>query len=229
MADIFKLPNSSLEEIVKLIKAYSGEKEGVALSLDDVSQATGVPRTVVSGNNGFLVQIGIITDGNKKAATEAGRTLGRAYISKIDYEVERIWKEIVSENEFLNRMVSAVRIRNGMDRTSFINHLVYSSGQKDTKQNRTGASAIVEILKSVSILIDEDGKLSVNDGSMQEEKELIDNSKQENKENKNEKSVITTQAITNIQINVNVSCSVNELDELGDKLEKLLDKLGKNS
>ena len=120
-----------------------------------------------------------------------------------------------------------------MDRTSFINHLVYSSGQKDTKQNRTGASAIVEILKSVSILIDEDGKLSVNDGSMQEEKEIIDNSKQENKENKNEKSVTTTQAITNsmgnIQINVNVSCSVNELDELGDKLEKLLDKLGKNS
>ena len=224
MAEIFKLPSSSFEEIVKLIKAYSGEKEGVALSLDDVSQATGVPRTVVSGNNGFLVQIGIITDGNKKAATEAGRTLGRAYISKIDYEVGRIWKEIVSENEFLNRMVSAVRIRNGMDRTSFINHLVYSSGQKDTKQNRTGASAIVEILKSVSILIDEDGKLSVNDGSMQEEKELID---------KNEKSVITTQAITNsmgnIQINVNVSCSVNELDELGDKLEKLLDKLGKNS
>lgn len=233
MADIFKLPSSSFEEIVKLIKAYSGEKEGVALSLDDVSQATGVPRTVVSGNNGFLVQIGIITDGNKKAATESGRTLGRAYISKIDYEVERIWKEIVSENEFLNRMVSAVRIRNGMDRTSFINHLVYSSGQKDTKQNRTGASAIVEILKSVSILIDEDGKLSVNDSSMQEEKELIDNSKQENRENKNEKSVTTPQVITtsmgNIQINVNISCSVNELDELGDKLEKLLDKFGKNS
>jgi hypothetical protein len=233
MAEIFKLPSSSFEEIVKLIKAYSGEKEGVALSLDDVSQATGVPRTVVSGNNGFLVQIGIITDGNKKTATEAGRSLGRAYISKIDYEVERIWKEIVVENEFLNRMVSAVRIRNGMDRTSFINHLVYSSGQKDTKQNRTGASAIVEILKSVSILIDEDGKLSVNDSSIQEENELIDNSKHEIKENKNEKSVMTPQVITtsmgNIQININISCSVNELDELSDKLEKLLDKFGKNS
>ena len=36
MADIFKLPSSSFEEIVKLIKAYSGEKEGVVLSLDDV-------------------------------------------------------------------------------------------------------------------------------------------------------------------------------------------------
>ena len=179
MAETFKLPNSSLEEVIKLIKAYSGQKEGVALSLDDVSQATGIPRTVVSGNNGFLVQIGIITDGNKKAATEVGRALGRAYISKIDYEVERIWKELIAENDFLNRMVSAVRIRNGMDRTSFINHIVYSSGQKDTKQNRTGANAIVEILKSISMLIDEDGKLSVYEGSIPEEIGLHSNNLQE--------------------------------------------------
>lgn len=79
-----------------------------------------------------MVQIGLITEGNKKSATDIGRSLGRAYISKIDYELERIWKEIIAENDFLNRMVSAVRIRNGMDRTNFLNHIIYSSGQKDT-------------------------------------------------------------------------------------------------
>lgn len=78
MADIFKLPASSYEEILKLIQAYAGAKEGVALSLDQINQATGVPRTVVSKNNGFLVQVGLITEGNKKAATEIGRALGRA-------------------------------------------------------------------------------------------------------------------------------------------------------
>lgn len=233
MAETFKLPNSSFEEVIKLIKAYSGEKEGVALSLDDVSQATGVPRTVVSGNNGFLVQVGIITDGNKKAATEIGRTLGRAYTSRIDYEVERIWKELVAENDFLNRMVSAVRIRNGMDRTSFINHIVYSSGQKDTKQNRTGANAIVEILKSVSILTDEDGKLSVFETSVQEERNLNNNNIQEVKEIKEEKKVLVPNVVStsagSIQININISCNVGELDELGEKLGKLLTTLGENS
>lgn len=233
MAETFKLPSSSFEEVIKLIKAYSGEKEGVALSLDDVSQATGTPRTVVSGNNGFLVQIGIITDGNKKAATEIGRTLGRAYISRIDYEVERIWKELVAENDFLNRMVSAVRIRNGMDRTSFINHIVYSSGQKDTKQNRTGANAIVEILKSVSILTDEDGKLSVFENSVQEERTLNNNNIQEVKEIKEEKKVLIPHVVStsagSIQININISCNVGELDELSEKLGKLLTTLGENS
>lgn len=233
MAETFKLPNSSFEEVIKLIKTYSGEKEGVALSLDDVSQATGVPRTVVSGNNGFLVQIGIITDGNKKAATEVGRTLGRAYTSKIDYEVERIWKELVAENDFLNRMVSAVRIRNGMDRTSFINHIVYSSGQKDTKQNRTGANAIVEILKSVSILADEDGKLSVIENTVQEERNLINDNIQDVKEIQGEKNVLIPHVVStttgNIQINININCNVNELDELGEKLGKLLVTIGENS
>lgn len=171
MAETFKLPASSLEEIIKIIQAYANEKEGILLSLDDITQSTGIPRTVVSGNNGFLVQIGLITEGNKKSATDIGRSLGRAYISKIDYELERIWKEIIAENDFLNRMVSAVRIRNGMDRTNFLNHIIYSSGQKDTTKNRTGANAVIEILKSVNVINEVDGKLTVTEIMEAEESE----------------------------------------------------------
>ncbi len=237
MAEIFKLPSSSFDEIIKLIKAYSAEKEGVAVSLDDITHATGVPRTVVSGNNGFLVQVGIITDGNKKAATEIGRALGRAYTSKIDYEVERIWREIIFENDFLSKMVSAIRIRNGMDKASFINHIVYSSGQKDTKQNRTGANAIAEILKSVSVLRDEDGKLSVVESSIQEEKQNGIDSLGVAGENSavglEKKNVLIPQvsSITNsnIQININISCTVSEIDELSDKIKKMMLSLGENN
>ena len=46
-------------------------------------------------------------------------------------------------------MVSAVRIRNGMDRSNLVNHIVYSSGVKDSKDSRAGAGAIIEIFKSV--------------------------------------------------------------------------------
>ena len=163
MAETFKLPSSSYEELIKLFQAYANTKEGTALSLDDITQATGVPRTVVSKNNGFMVQVGLITEGNKKAATETGRALGRAYTSKITDEVDRIWKEIIAEVDFLNRMLSAVRIRNGMDRSSFINHIIYSSGLKDTKESRAGAGALIEIFKSVGVLLEVDGKLTVPD------------------------------------------------------------------
>lgn len=53
MAETFKLPCSSYEELIKLFQAYANTKEGTALSLDEITQATGVPRTIVS-NYSFL-------------------------------------------------------------------------------------------------------------------------------------------------------------------------------
>ena len=228
MAETFKLPASSLEEIIKIIQAYANEKEGIMLALDDITQSTGVTRTVVSGNNGFIVQIGLITEGNKKSATDTGRSLGRAYISKIDYELERIWKEIIAENDFLNRMISAVRIRNGMDRTSFLNHIIYYSGQKDTKQNRTGANAVIEIFKSVNILNETDGKLTVAEITEEDKVEQdATNIQIDTQETTRSKPLPVTaiQPKGAITININISCSVAEIDELTDKIQKLIKEL----
>ena len=179
----------------------------------------------VSANNGFLVQIGLTTEGNKKSATDVGRLLGRAYISKIDYEIERIWREIVAENDFLNRMISAVRIRNGMDRTSFLNHIIYSSGQKDTKQNRTGANAVIEILKSVNVLNEADGKLTVAEITEVEKVEQTASNEQIDTTQvtrSNPIPVTTIQTKGAITININIDCSVAEIDELADKIQKLI-------
>ena len=233
MADIFKLPASSYDELIKIIKAYASEREGTLLSLDDISQGTGMARTAVSGNNGFLVQIGLITEGNKKAATEKGRALGRAYTSNVDYEIVRIWKEIITEVDFLNRMVSAVRIRNGMDRNSFLNHIVYSSGVKDGKQSRTGAGAIIEVLKCVGVLKEEDGKLTVVDDSNFSESE-ISSVQQDDSANR----LAVTPSLPSIAIpaggtgnsvvinfNININCTIAEIEELSTKIKELLTNL----
>lgn len=213
------MPTSSYEELLKLIQAYADVKEGVALSLDQVSQATGMPRTSVIKNNGFIIQIGLITEGSKKAATEIGRALGRAYSSKLDYEVEKIWHEIIAEVDFLNRMISAVRIRNGMDRSNFINHIIYSSGQKDSKETHAGAGAIIEILKSVNILSEADGKIVV----VQNPSAIINNEPitqtQEDTTSNNdlitqEKKCLSSNGIT---INININCTTADIDDLGGK------------
>lgn len=227
MAEIFKLPTSSYEELLKLIQAYADVKEGVALTLDQITQATGVPRTIVSKNNGFLVQTGLITEGAKKAATETGRALGRAYSSKISYEVERIWKEITLEVDFLNRMISAVRIRNGMDRSNFINHIVYSSGLKDSKEAHTGAGAIIEILKSVNILSEEDGKILVVEDSAVNVNTEPSEQQQENSDQGNDLFTIErgSLASSRISINININCSPSDIESLGGKIKMLIEQL----
>lgn len=230
MAETFKLPCSSYEELVKLFQAYANAKEGTALSLDEVSQATGIPRTIVSKNNGFMVQVGLITEGNKKAATETGRTLGRAYTSKIIDEIERVWKEIISEVDFLSRMLSAVRIRNGMDRSNFINHIIYSSGLKDTKESRAGAGALIEIFKSVRALSEVDGKLTVIDEPTPIQMSNAPNdmpTEQKTTESVGQQTLHSTMMSTGnvVNININISCTPEDIDELGEKISQLLRKI----
>lgn len=231
MAESFKLPASSMEELLKIIQAYANEKEGAILSLDDIVKSTGIARTSISANNGFLVQIGLITEGNKKSTTETGRSLGRAYISKQDDEIERIWKEVVAENDFLNRMISAVRIRNGMDRSNFLNHIIYSSGQKDTKQNRTGAGAIIEIMKAVKILSETDGKLTIAETSETENiakpTPIVTQPATTETTPNNLKVSLPTQTGNSITININIDCSVADLDSLAEKLNNLLNGLSR--
>ena len=229
MAETFKLPVSSYEELIKIIQAYASEKEGTVLSLDSLQHSTGMDRTLVSANNGFLVQIGLITEGNKKAATELGRALGRAYSSKIEEEIIRMWKEIISETDFLNRMVSAVRIRKGMDRSNLLNHIVYSSGLKENSKSRAGAGAIIEIFKVSGVLNEVDGKLTVNDESSTEIPMRATGRDAEIKGSDAQctKQVVAYSGATGITVNINITCTVAEIDTVGEKIKNLIETLSK--
>lgn len=229
MAEMFKLPGSSYDEIVKIIKAYSGTKEGTVQTLDDVAQSTGMDRTVVSANNGFLVQNGIITEGNKKSTTDTGRMLGRAYNSKIDDEVSRLWKIILFEDEFVGRMLTAVRVRNGMDKAGLINHIVYSSGQKETSRNKTGAGALVEILKTAGIVYESDGKIIINEDTIDRENfntvSTTADSLPVRTNIANSETIEKSKGTYVLNINLNIACNANELDEISTKLKTLVKEM----
>jgi hypothetical protein len=229
MAEMFKLPGSSYDEIVKIIKAYSGTKEGTVQTLDDVAQSTGMDRTIVSANNGFLVQVGIITEGNKKSTTDSGRMLGRAYNSKIDDEITRLWKSILFEDEFINRMITAVRVREGMDKAGFINHIIYSSGQKETSRNKAGAGALVEILKAAEIVYENDGKILINEDTVDKKiSNPVSTTTDSLPVRANAVYVETIEKNNSafvLNINLNISCNANEIGEVSSKLKMLIKEM----
>lgn len=159
MSETYKLPGSSYEEFVKIIKAYATGKNGIPMTLDTVAQTAGMDKTIVSRNNGFLVQLSLISEGNKKSPTQDGIDLGRAYTLKMVDEIIRLWRNIIEADEFLSRMLSAIKIRNGMEKTSFINHIIYSSGSNNNNNTRAGASTIIEIYKVAGLVQETDGKI----------------------------------------------------------------------
>mgnify|MGYP004473537207 FL=1 len=166
MAEVFKLPGSSYEEITKIIRAYSNVKNGQALSLADLAQMSGMDKTIISRNNGFLLQLKLITEGNRKAPTEICITLGRAYNLGMAEQVSKIWFEIVKNDEFLNRMISTVQIKMEMPKQEFINHIVFSSSNNNSNNTRAGASAIIEILKLTQMIEENDGMITVRKSSV---------------------------------------------------------------
>lgn len=160
MATEFNLPGSSFEEIQKILKGYSHAPEQA--SLDQLSKLIGLHTTVVSRNNKFLTDIGLIAGGMKKSATELGKKLGRALDHKQEQDAQGYWKEAVQTNEKVAGLVTTVRIKSGMAEKDFSNHVLYVSGQKNTSANKTGARCVVDVLLAANLLREENGKLVVS-------------------------------------------------------------------
>lgn len=164
MAEIYKLPGSSYEELIKIIKAYSFGKSGVAVSLDELAQTTGMPKTVISRNNGFLVQTKLISEGTKKAATDLGKQIGKAYELNMAEQIQKCWNQVIDNDEFLSRMISTIQIKGKLSKTEFVNHIVFSSSTGNSSTARAGAAAIIEIFKIISLVEEQDGNLVIGTG-----------------------------------------------------------------
>lgn len=158
----FGLPGSSMGEIIKIIIGYS-HTPGEA-TLDTISKLVGVHKTVISRNNQFLSDIGVIEGGQKKKVTELGIKLGRAFEHRQDEDIRKYLQTIISENAFLSNLITTLRIKNTMSQEDFAKHIVYVSGQKDTKENRTGSRTIIEILTMSGLIIESNGSFNVATG-----------------------------------------------------------------
>ena len=62
MSEIYKLPGSSYEELIKIIRAYAAaSKNGAAVSLAEVAQSTGMDKTIISRIFDFFhTKVGLI-------------------------------------------------------------------------------------------------------------------------------------------------------------------------
>lgn len=140
----FKLPGASLDELEKIVQAYS-QKDG-PVSNDDVAQLAGSAKGTVSRCNGFLLSVDIVQGGNKKEATELGRRLGLALHHEQEDEVQRFWKEVVVGNEFLSEQVTAVRVQKAVPKEDLPGKILYNSGGSKNKYTETGSRTVTDIL-----------------------------------------------------------------------------------
>lgn len=222
----FKLPGSSLDEVFKVVQGYASV--GKKASLADISKNTGMHTTGISKNVGFLLSLGLLEGGRDKGTTNAGTKLGLALMHDVPEEIETILAGLVSENEFLKNILAAVRIRKGMDESSLRAHIAYSAGQSKTGSTTTGTGAVVDLLKRSGQLTAEDGKLVVG---LPVARTVSESLHQDSKDEttpppltmRNVTQTIKTDLPFSISIKIEVQCGPNDLDDLGEKLRKVVD------
>ncbi|MDA8346782.1 MAG: hypothetical protein M0Z66_15150 [Thermaerobacter sp.] len=223
----YHLPGSSYSELVKVVRAYGTSSD--PLSPDDIAKRTGMHPTAVSRNNGFLVEAGIIQSGKKKQITPSGRSLSMALEHNLVDEIASSWQEILRENDFISKLLSAVRIRNGMDHSTLLSHVAYTAGQSKTAVVVTGAGTVIDIMLAAHLLTDADGKYVV----ASEMPQPGPSASVEPLAVKH--SVVGARLGTGLQeglgliVQVQVTCTVQELKDLGPALKSLMSSLRASS
>lgn len=156
----FRLPGSSYEDLANIIVAYGTRDE--ASNPGDVSKLDIVHQSSVSRNNAFLISIGILAGDREKYVTEQGRALALALARKDRSAIQRKWRELVGRDEFMQNVLSAVKLREGIFPSTLQAYIAHYAGQPRNKPVMTGASAIIGILKAAGLLREEAGMLVAN-------------------------------------------------------------------
>jgi hypothetical protein len=223
----FRLPGSSYEELVNIIVAYGTRDE--AARPGDVGKLDAVHQSSVSRNNSFLTEIGVLQGEGKKLITRRGRALALALARRDTEEIRKNWRAIVATNEFLQNVVSAVKLREGMLYPTVQAYIAHAAGQPRNKPVMTGAGAIVEILKAAGLLREEAGELVATFDEDLEPEDLVmdDGSLPEVAEVAEPTVSATVEAGEGpaVKIHLHVQCTADEIEDLAPRLKALLREL----
>jgi hypothetical protein len=221
----FKLPRSSYPELCKIIQAYGNlEKPD---RLDALTRGSGIGKFTISANAAFLSAVEIIEGGKYKIATDKGRKLAKALEHELSEEIMKAWRTVVEGNEFLNKMVMAVRIRKGMEISSLEAHIAYSAGEQKAQQVMTGTRTVIDILRNSGLVKEANDRIVAEDIIAVEEPV----SQPEGKPTKSETELAIREVSKTAGISLHIELRINatpaELEGLGEKLKAMIEDLSK--
>ena len=235
----FRLPGSPYEDLVNIIVAY-GTRDDAARA-GDLGKLDSVHQSSVSRNKAFLTEIGVLQGESKKLITRRGRSLAVALARKDRAEIRSNWRAIVAASEFLQNVVSAVKLREGMLYPTVQAYIAHAAGQPRNKPVMNGAGAIIEILKASGMLKEEAGELVAIFDEPQED--LATENGPPAQTTESGESVVTATVgevaeapaeatagapagtSPTVSIHVQVRCTADEIEDLAPRLKVLLREL----
>lgn len=150
MAEQFPLPRSSFKLLRLILIGYlhEGGKDRKSSGPSQVGRAVGLDQTLVSRNNAPLAALGILERGDNRGwrLTEGGEMVARALEYEAPDEVRESLSELLRTNEYVQRVVTFVRSRGGLEEEQVVSQMALTAGVRKTSEFMTGARALLELM-----------------------------------------------------------------------------------
>lgn len=151
MANKLSMPLASWEALKRIIRAYGQVENEDKPTVEDVAKYAGMPRPVVSSNNNFLREIGILIEGENKP-TPLGSRLAQSLLMGNELLIRQMLQEVVSANPVLNQFVGIVRARGGVKSELLKGEIALASSLTDRTKQPGATKAILDMLQEAKLL-----------------------------------------------------------------------------
>lgn len=240
----FGLPISPYDTIRTILRAMSKlGGSGTSLTIQQIAEMAMLSPQVVSGNNRFLVSTGILgKSGTNFYLTEKGAQLTLAVDYNDSEDTSRAWRSLISENDFLKKILGALDVKGGMTESEFAQYIAKTAGAPNEPPFVRGGSAIVSILKEAGLVTEtESGGLIVTPDyrtlgvmtesgepslGMHEEKAV--RTPIEAPEIPITKKVVLKEGIQialNVTLNISHETTPDQIDSIAKRIKELRDKI----
>ena len=228
--ETFKLPGASYDAISRIIQAYN--HIGAKTNLDTVAPIAGMAPGEISRSTGFLVSVGLLEGGRDKGVTPVGQRLARALEFKEAADITSAWREALSGQTIIQRIIAAIRVRGGMDTSTLQTQIVYTAGADKNGKTLAGAGAIVEMMRQAGLIAERDGQVVALSGA---EAQAPPHEERPESTEQVPVSVPVVQRVIeatsgspsiNLKLIVNLSVEPSQLPELGEQIRHMLENIG---
>jgi len=156
----FPMPESSWEAIKKILRGYRAVQDQDSPTVEGIAKLAGIHRPILSMNNNFLRELGIVQP-EKYKLTEVGQRLATVITMNSPAVVQGSIKTIVRGNAFMNTLLGMLDARGGMPIKEFRVELMLLVGMNEKSRQLPFIKTILDMFQDGGLITIEGDQIAL--------------------------------------------------------------------
>jgi hypothetical protein len=151
ISDKFAMPYSSWDAVQKILRAYNAASGYEKPTVNDIAKLAGIQRPMVSANNNFLRELGLLQAEQNKL-TPIGIRLATGIELGNESMVTEALQDSVRYSAGLSQLLNTLRARGTMTVESFKGHLITVAQLKSNSPTLNYIRTVIDYLEAADVI-----------------------------------------------------------------------------